>query len=64
MIIEELINIAQTKRRSEINLDAVFGFSGDKNLLRVKAILWMVLPNVRKDALLTNQAKLINMFKV
>ena len=33
-------------------------------MLRVKAILWMVLPNVRKDALLTRQAKLINMFKV
>ena len=28
----------------------------------VKAIIWNVNPNVRCDALLTNQAKLINLF--
>ena len=29
----------------------------------MKAIIWTVLPNVRKDATLSNQAKMINMFK-
>jgi hypothetical protein len=29
----------------------------------VKAIVWCVLPNVRKDALLTKQAGLIDLFK-
>ena len=37
----------------------------DRNkLLKVKGIIWTILPNVRKDALLTSQANLINMFKV
>ena len=30
---------------------------------RVKAILWTILPNVRKDALLSKQANMINKFK-
>lgn len=29
----------------------------------MKAIIWNVLPNVRKDALLTKQARLIDLFK-
>lgn len=29
----------------------------------MKAIIWNVLPNVRKDALLSKQARLINLFK-
>lgn len=29
----------------------------------MKAIIWNILPNVRKDALLTKQARLINLFK-
>ena len=29
----------------------------------MKAILWTILPNVRKDALLSKQANMINKFK-
>ena len=29
----------------------------------MKAIIWTVLPNIRKDALLTKQARLIDLFK-
>lgn len=29
----------------------------------MKAIIWSILPNVRKDGVLTKQARLINMFK-
>jgi hypothetical protein len=32
-------------------------------LSRVKAILWTINPNIRKDALLAKQAHLINLFK-
>ena len=31
--------------------------------IRVKTILWTILPNVRKDALLSKQANMINKFK-
>lgn len=41
----------------------ILRFIGDHQLLRVKAIIWNVLPNVRKDALLSKQARLINLFK-
>ena len=41
----------------------ILRFICDEELLRVKAIVWNILPNVRKDALLTKQARLINLFK-
>ncbi len=41
----------------------ILRFIGDNQLLRVKAIIWNILPNVRKDALLTKQARLIDLFK-
>jgi hypothetical protein len=41
----------------------ILRFIGEQQLLRVKAILWCILPNVRKDALLLKQARLIDMFK-
>ena len=41
----------------------ILRFIGDHQLLRVKAIVWNILPNVRKDALLTKQARLIDLFK-
>jgi hypothetical protein len=30
---------------------------------QVKAVIWNISPNVRRDALLTGQARLINLFK-
>ena len=33
-------------------------------IYQVKAVIWNISPNVRKDALLSGQARLINMFKV
>ena len=41
----------------------ILRFIGHEHLMRVKAIVWCILPNVRKDALLTKQARLIDMFK-
>ena len=41
----------------------ILRFICDEELLRVKAIVWNILPNVRKDALLTKQARLIDLFK-
>ena len=41
----------------------ILRFIGDQQLLRVKAIIWNILPNVRKDALLSKQARLIDLFK-
>ena len=41
----------------------ILRFIGEQQLLKVKAILWCILPNVRRDALLTKQARLIEMFK-
>ena len=31
--------------------------------IQVKAVIWNISPNVRRDALLTGQARLINLFK-
>ena len=41
----------------------ILQFICDEELLHVKAIVWNILPNVRKDALLTKQARLIDLFK-
>ena len=41
----------------------ILQFICDHQLLRVKAIIWNILPNCRRDALLTKQARLINLFK-
>ena len=41
----------------------ILRFIESNQLLRVKAIIWNILPNVRKDALLTKQARLIDLFK-
>ena len=41
----------------------ILQFVNDNKLLKVKAIIWNVLPNIRKDAVLTKQAKLIDLFK-
>lgn len=41
----------------------ILKFICDNDLLQVKAIIWNVLPNVRRDALLTKQARLIDLFK-
>ena len=40
----------------------ILKFINDSKLLRVKAIIWSILPNVRKDALLMKQAKMIDLF--
>ena len=41
----------------------ILRFINDNRLLKVKAIIWTVLPNIRKDALLTKQARLIDLFQ-
>lgn len=41
----------------------ILGFINDAKLLRVKAIVWSILPNCRKDALLMKQAKMIDLFR-
>ena len=40
----------------------ILRFIDENYMTSVKAIIWNVNPNVRCDALLTNQAKLINLF--
>ena len=41
----------------------ILGFINDNKLFKVKAIVWTVAPNVRKDALLVKQARLIDLFR-
>lgn len=41
----------------------ILRFIDQYNITRVKAVIWNVVPNVRRDALLTGQARLINLFK-
>ena len=41
----------------------ILRFICEHELLQVKAIVWNILPNVRRDALLTKQARLIDLFK-
>lgn len=38
----------------------ILGFLDANNVLRIKAVIWFVLPNIRRDALLVKQAALIN----
>ena len=40
----------------------ILRFIDDNYLTRIKAVIWNVQPNHRKDALLTSQAKLIDKF--
>jgi len=41
----------------------ILRFIDKYNITKVKAVIWNISPNVRKDALLVGQAKLINMFQ-
>ena len=41
----------------------ILRFISQHEITRVAAIVWNIVPNVRRDALLTKQARLINMFK-
>jgi len=41
----------------------ILKFIDKHNITKVKAVIWNILPNVRKDALLCGQARLIDMFK-
>ena len=41
----------------------ILRFINDHDITRVAAIIWNVVPNVRRDALLSKQARLINLFK-
>ena len=47
----------------DLTFKEILQFINDNRLLKVKAIIWTVLPNVRKDALLKKQANLIDRFK-
>ena len=40
----------------------ILRFISNHQLLQVKAIIWNIVPNCRRDALLAEQAKLINLF--
>lgn len=41
----------------------ILRFIDKYNITKVKAVIWNISPNVRRDALLTGQARLINLFK-
>ena len=41
----------------------ILRFINEHDITRVAAIVWNVVPNVRRDALLRKQARLINLFK-
>ena len=47
----------------EDNFKEVLRFIAKNDITRVQAIVWNVIPNVRRDALLSKQASLIDMFK-
>ena len=56
-------NIKYSSFLDDSTFKDILRFIGDQQLLRVKAIIWNILPNVRKDALLSKQARLIDLFK-
>ena len=56
-------NIKHSSFLDDSTFKDILRFIGDQQLLRVKAIIWNILPNVRKDALLSKQARLIDLFK-
>ena len=41
----------------------ILRFISKHDILRVRCVIWNILPNVRKDALLRKQAQMINLFK-
>ena len=48
--------------RDESAFKCILTFLKDEDL-KVKGILWMILPNIRQDALLLKQARMIDKFK-
>ena len=48
--------------KDENSFKCILRFLKDEDL-RVKAVLWMTLPNIRQDALLLKQARMIDKFK-
>ena len=41
----------------------ILRFISKNDILRVSCVIWNILPNIRKDALLRKQAQMINLFK-
>ena len=41
----------------------ILRFISKHDILRVSCVIWNILPNIRKDALLRKQAQMINLFK-
>lgn len=57
--------LSVTKRHAfdDDNFRCMHFLAAENHLLCVKAIIWNILPNVRRDGTLSSQAKMINMFK-